>query len=108
MKSDALEAATAEAYLEEKLRQHYLAQASQPSVDFEEAPVIVFDGVRYVELLEPNTAMLAGNTKEPRLNVWVRGFGGSHSSGAGHGRYADSDGGGVQLGFDLPLGQHTP
>ena len=55
MKSDALEAATAEAYLEEKLRQHYLAQASQPSVDFEEAPVIVFDGVRYVELLEPNT-----------------------------------------------------
>jgi len=107
LKSDALEAATAEAYLEEKLHQHYLAQASQPSVDFGEAPVIVFDGVRYVELLEPNTAMLAGNTEEPRLNVWVRGFGGSHSNGAGRGRYADSDGGGVQLGFDLPLSQQT-
>ena len=106
-KSDALDHATAEAYLEEKLRQHYLAQASEPSVDFNEAPVIVFDGVRYVEVLEPNTVLISGTVNEPGINVWVRGFGGRSFNGASSGRYAGIDNGGAQLGFDIPISNTT-
>ena len=106
-KSEALDHATAEAYLNQKLRNHYLAQSQNPTVDFNDAPVVIFNGVRYLEILEPNTALLSGSSNEPGFNVWVRGFGGEDSVGASRGRYADFSNGGAQLGFDIPLSRST-
>ena len=49
-KSDALDHATAEAYLERTLHVHYyLAQASKQQPRHAAAPIVRFDGVRYVE-----------------------------------------------------------
>ena len=106
-KSDALDHATAEAYLDQKLRNFYLAQAAQSAADFDEAPVVFYNGVRYLEILEPNTALYTNEVNEPGFNVWVRGFGGRSSNGASSGRYADIDKGGAQLGFDIPLSDTT-
>ena len=106
-KSDALDHATAKAYLDRTLRNHYLAQSSKPSTDFNAAPIVEFNGVRYLEVLEPNTALLSGSVNEPGVNTWVRGFGGGTPNAAGKGRYADIDGGGVQVGIDIPLSQES-
>ena len=106
-KSEALDHATAEAYLDQKLRNYYLAQSQNPTVDFNDAPVVIFNGVRYLEILEPNTALLSGSINEPGFNVWVRGFGGQDSVGSSRGRYADFSSGGAQLGFDVPLSRST-
>ena len=104
LKTDALDADLAEAYLDQKLRDYYLAQANQTAIDYADAPIVVFNDVRYVERLEPNTLLLSQETNEPGVNVWVRGFGGRSYLGASSGRTADFDGGGGQLGFDIPLG----
>ena len=106
-KSDALDHATAEAYLERTLRHVHLAQASTSSLDSAAAPIVRVDGMRYVEVLEPNTVLISRTVNEPGINVWVRGFGGSNSHGASSGRYADIDNAGAQLGFDIPLSNTT-
>ena len=104
-KSDALDADEAEAYLERTLRRHYLAQAQQANVDFSEAPIVDFKGVRYIERLEPNTLLYSQTTNDPGFNVWVRGFGGVDRTAASRHRTTGVQNGGLQLGFDLPLGQ---
>ena len=106
-KSDALDHATAEAYLERTLRHVRLAQASSSSLDSAAAPIVRVDGMSYVEVLEPNTVMIGRTVNEPGINVWVRGFGGSSPNGARSGHYADIDKGGAQLGFDIPLSHTT-
>ena len=106
-KSDALDHATAEAYLDRTLRHVQLAQASTSSLDSAAAPIVRVDGMRYVEVLEPNTVLISRTVNEPGINVWVRGFGGSNSNGASSGRYADIDNAGAQLGFDIPLSNTT-
>ena len=106
-KSDALDHATAEAYLERTLRHVQLAQASSSSLDSAAAPIVRVDGMGYVEVLEPNTVMISRKVNEPGINVWVRGFGGSSPNGARSGHYADIDKGGAQLGFDIPLSNTT-
>ena len=106
-KSDALDHATAEAYLERTLRHVELAQASSSTLNSAAAPIVRVDGMRYVEVLEPNTVLISRTVNEPGINVWVRGFGGSTPNGAGSGRYADIDNGGAQLGFDIPLSNTT-
>ena len=106
-KSDALDHATAEAYLERTLRHVQLAQASTSSLDSAAAPIVRVDGMSYVEVLEPNTVLISRTVNEPGINVWVRGFGGSSPNGASSGRYADIDKGGAQLGFDVPLSHTT-
>ena len=106
-KSDALNHATAEAYLERTLRHVQLAQASSSSLDSAAAPIVRVDGMSYLEVLEPNTVMISRTVNEPGINVWVRGFGGSSPNGARSGHYADIDKGGAQLGFDIPLSNTT-
>jgi len=106
-KSDALDHATAEAYLERTLRHVQLAQASSSSLDSAAAPIVRVDGMSYVEVLEPNTVLISRTVNEPGINVWVRGFGGSSPNGASSGRYADIDKAGAQLGFDIPLSHTT-
>ena len=58
-KSDALDHATAEAYLERTLRHVELAQASTSSLDSAAAPIVRIDGMTYVEVLEPNTVLIS-------------------------------------------------
>ena len=106
-KSDALDHTSAETYLNQTLRNHYLAQSNQGSVEFDRAPIVLFDGVRYVEILEPNTVLISRDINEPSLNVWVRGFGGNSANGASGSRYAEIKNGGAQLGFDIPLSHST-
>ena len=106
-KSDALDHATAEAYLERTLRHVELAQSSSSSLESAAAPIVRIDGMTYVEVLEPNTVLISCTVNEPGINVWVRGFGGSNPNGASSGRYADIDYGGAQLGFDIPLSNTT-
>ncbi|AII44282.1 hypothetical protein KR100_13075 [Synechococcus sp. KORDI-100] len=102
-KSDALESEVAEAYLERKLNDYFLAQTNQAVIDLGDAPIVVFDGIRYAELLTPNTLLYSQTTNEPGVNVWVRGFGGESKAPSSRGRIADISGGGAQLGFDVPL-----
>jgi len=106
-KSDALDHATAEAYLERTLRHVELAQASSSTLNSAAAPIVRVDGMRYVEVLEPNTVLISRTVNEPGINVWVRGFGGSSPNAASSGRYADIDKAGAQLGFDVPLSNTT-
>ena len=106
-KSDALDHATAEAYLERTLRHVQLAQTSSSSLDSAAAPIVRIDGMSYVEVLEPNTVLISRTVNEPGINVWVRGFGGSSPNAASAGRYADIDKAGAQLGFDVPLSNTT-
>ena len=103
-KSDALDAEVAEVYLERTLRNHFLAQVSESSVNDTQAPIVTFNGVRYVEILEPNSLLESQETNDPGFNAWVRGFGGRSQGAASRHRTADFDGGGLQLGFDIPLG----
>ena len=106
-KSDALDDVTAEAYLERTLRHVELVQANSSSLESAAAPIVRIDGMHYQEVLEPNTVLISGTVNEPAINVWVRGFGGSSSNGASSGGYADTDTGGAQLGFDIPLSNTT-
>ena len=107
LKSDDLDHATAEAYLERTLDQHVLAQVTLADLDVETAPFVQFNDVRYQEVIDPNTLLVTNTVNEPGVNVWVRGFGGNSANGASGGRYADIDNGGAQLGFDIPLSQST-
>lgn len=105
LKTDALGNAEAEAYLEQTLKNLFLAQGSNTSIDASEAEVIItYNGTRYREVISPNTVLDAQDTTDPAVNVWVRGFGGRNHLGAAKGRTAAFDGGGGQLGFDIPLG----
>ena len=102
-KSDALDYPTAEAYLDTTLGNYYLGQNSEPAADFNAVPIVVFNGMRCVEVLVPNTTLLSGSVNKPGVNTWVRGFGGATPNGAGKGRYAHIVGGGVQVGSEIPL-----
>ncbi len=107
-KSDALDAAVAESYLEQMLDRYEMAQLKAAEIDTtSDGLIITVNGVRYQEVVEPHSLLFTNEVNEPGVNVWVRGFGGGSSNGtAGH-RYADFDNGGAQLGFDIPLSDET-
>ena len=108
LKSDALDPAVAENYFNQTFKLY--AQAQSDAVVFEAADDALFievDGVRYREITEPHGALFTNEGNEPAVNVWVRGFGGSSSSGSTGNRHADFDNGGAQLGFDIPLSDQT-
>ena len=58
-KSDDLDHAAAEAYLERALRHVQLAQASSSSLNSAAAPIVRADGMSYMEVLEPNTVLIS-------------------------------------------------
>ena len=103
MKSDALDDAVAEAYLERTLQ--HIAQVEGDAVVFDADADTVFievEGVRYREIIKPHSLLLTNEVNKPAVNAWVRGFGGVNSNGAAGHRYADFDNGGAQLGIDIP------
>lgn len=104
MKSDSLDPAVAEAYLERTL------QAQADAVVFEADADTVFievEGVRYREIINPHSLLYTTEVNKPAVNSWVRGFGGVNSNGAAGHRTADFDNGGAQLGVDIPLSDTT-
>ena len=107
LKSDALDAAIAEGYLERTLQLYAQAQTEAVAFETDESLFIEVDGVRYREVVEPHGLLFTTEVNEPGVNVWVRGFGGSSSNGSTGHRHADIDNGGAQLGFDIPLGDTT-
>ena len=68
-KSDALDHATAEAYLERALRHVQLAQASSSSLNSAAAPIVRVDGMSYMQVLEPNTVLISRTVNEPGISV---------------------------------------
>ena len=107
LKSDALDAAIAEGYLERTLQLYARAQSDAVAFETDESLFIEVDGVRYREVVEPHGLLFTNEVNEPGVNVWVRGFGGSSSNGSTGHRHADFDNGGAQLGFDIPLSAET-
>ena len=108
MKSDALDDAVAEAYLERTLQ--HIAQGQSDGVVFDADADTVFievEGVRYREIINPHSLLFTTEVNKPAVNAWVRGFGGVNSNGAAGHRYADFDNGGAQLGVDIPLSDTT-
>ena len=108
MKSDALDDAVAEAYLERTLQ--HIAQEQSDGVAFDADADTVFiavEGVRYREIINPHSMLFTNEVNKPAVNAWVRGFGGVNSNGAAGHRYADFDNGGAQLGVDIPLSDTT-
>jgi outer membrane autotransporter protein len=108
MKSDALDPAIAEAYLERTLQ--HIAQGQSDGVVFDADADTVFievEGVRYREIINPHSLLFTNDVNKPAVNAWVRGFGGGNSNGAAGHRYADFDNGGAQLGVDIPLSEST-
>ena len=108
MKSDALDEAVAEAYLERTLQ--HIAQGQSDGVVFDADADTVFievEGVRYREIINPHSLLFTNEVNQPAVNAWVRGFGGVNSNGAAGHRYADFDNGGAQLGVDIPLSDTT-
>ena len=106
MKSDALDDAVAEAYLERTLQ--HIAQGQSNGVVFDaDAVFIEVEGVRYREIINPHSLLFTNEVNQPAVNAWVRGFGGVNSNGAAGHRYADFDNGGAQLGVDIPLSDTT-
>jgi len=106
MKSDALDDAVAEAYLERTLQ--HIAQVEGDSVVFDADTVFIeVEGVRYREIINPHSLLFTSEVNKPAVNAWVRGFGGMNSNGAAGHRYADFDNGGAQLGVDIPLSDTT-
>ncbi len=104
MKSDSLDPAIAEAYLERTLQ----AQADAVVFDAEVNTVFIdVEGVRYREIINPLSLLITNAVNKPAVNAWVRGFGGVNSNGAAGHRYADFDNGGAQLGVDIPLSDAT-
>ena len=106
MKSDSLEPAIAEAYLERTLE--HIAQGQSDGVVFDaDAVFIEVEGVRYREIINPHSLLFTTEVNKPAVNAWVRGFGGVNSNGAAGHRYTDFDNGGAQLGVDIPLSDTT-
>ena len=108
MKSDALDDAVAEAYLERTLQ--HVAEGQSDVVIFDADADTVFievEGVRYREIINPHSRLFTNEVNKPAVNAWVRGFGGVNSNGAAGHRYADFDNGGAQLGVDIPLSDTT-
>ena len=102
MKSDALDDAVAEAYLERTLQ--HVAQVDGDGVVFDaDAVFIEVEGVRFREIINPHSLLFTNEVNKPAMNAWVRSFGGVNSNGAAGNRYADFDNGGAQLGVDIPL-----
>ena len=108
MKSDSLDDAVAEAYLERTLQ--HVAQVEGDTMAFDAETDTVFikvEGVRYREIINPHSVLFTNEVNKPAVNAWVRGFGGVNSNGAAGNRYADFDNGGAQLGVDIPLSDTT-
>ena len=106
MKSDSLEPAIAEAYLERTLE--HIAQGQSDGVVFDADTVFIeVEGVRYREIINPHSLLFTSEVNKPAVNAWVRGFGGVNSNGAAGHRYTDFDNGGAQLGVDIPLSDTT-
>ena len=106
MKSDALDDAVAEAYLERTLQ--HVAQVDGDGVVFDaDAVFIEVEGVRFREIINPHSLLFTNEVNRPAMNAWVRSFGGVNSNGAAGNRYADFDNGGAQLGVDIPLSDTT-
>ena len=105
-KSDGLDDADAEAYLEETLERYDMAQLSAAEIDADRVAINV-DGVLYTEVAAPHGLLFTNEINEPGVNVWVRGFGGRSSNGTTGHRTATFDNGGAQLGFDIPLSDET-
>ena len=107
LKSDALDSAIAEGYLERTLQLYAQAQADAVAFETDDDLYIEVEGIRYQEVVEPHGLLFTNEVNEPGVNVWVRGFGGSSSNGTTGRRYADFDNAGAQLGFDIPLSDTT-
>ena len=96
MKSDALDDAVAEAYLERTLQ--HVAQVDGDGVVFDaDAVFIEVEGVRYREMINPHNLLFTNEVNKSAVSAWVRGFGGVNSNGASGHRDADFDNGGAQL-----------
>ena len=77
MKSDSLDPAVAEAYLERTLQ----AQANAVVLDADADTVFIeVEGVRYRELINPHSLLFTNEVNKPAVNAWVRGFGGVYST----------------------------
>jgi hypothetical protein len=106
MKSDSLDPAITEAYLERTLQ--HVAEVQGDAVVFDADTVFIeVEGVRYREIINPHSLLFTNEVNKPAVNAWVRGFGGVSSNGAAGHRYADFDNGGAQLGVDIPLSDTT-
>ena len=75
MKSDSLDPAVAEAYLERTLQ----AQANAVVLDTDTVFIEV-EGVRYREIINPHSLLFTNEVNKPAVNAWVRGFGGAYST----------------------------
>ena len=104
MKSDSLDPAVAEAYLERTLQAQDNPVVLNADAD---AVFIEVEGVRYREIINPHSLLFTDEVNKPAVNAWVRGFGGVSSNGAAGHRTADFDNGGAQLGVDIPLSDTT-
>ena len=71
MKSDSLDPAVAEAYLERTLQ----AQANAVVLDTDTVFIEV-EGVRYLEIINPHSLLFTNEVNKPAVNAWVRDFGG--------------------------------
>ena len=107
LKSDALDSAIAEGYLERTLQLYAQAQADAVAFETDDDLYIEVEGIRYHEVVEPQGLLFTNEVNDPGVNVWVRGFGGQSSNGATGHRYTDFDNSGAQLGFDIPLSDET-
>ena len=104
-KSGELDEGEALNYLEGTVREQMLSQAGEAESLPTDAPLVTFDGVDYVELMEPITALYSQPEASPGWSVWVRGYGGEdrfNVRDAKH-QHVDLNRGGVVLGADLPL-----
>ena len=101
-KSDSLDPAVAEAYLERTLQ----AQANAVVLDTDTVFIEV-EGVRYREIINPHSLLFTNEVNKPAVNTKVHGFGGVNSNAAAGHRYANFDNGGAQLGVDIPLSDTT-
>ena len=109
-KTDQLDDAEAETYLERTLDRNDMAQVNAVGIEADtdaDGMVITVDGLRYGEVVEPHSLLFTNEVNAPGVNAWVRGFGGGSSNGAAGHRYANFSNGGGQLGFDIPVSDET-
>lgn len=109
-KTDQLDDAEAETYLERTLDHDDMAQIDAVGIEADsdaDGMVITVDGLRYEEIVEPHSLLFTNEVNAPGVNAWVRGFGGGSSNGAAGDRYANFSNGGGQLGIDIPISDET-
>ena len=109
-KTDQLDDAEAETYLERTLDHDDMAQIDAVGIEADsdaDGMVITVDGLRYEEIVEPHSLLFTNEVNAPGVNAWVRGFGGGISNGAAGDRYANFSNGGGQLGIDIPISDET-